>query len=501
MDTATLAGLANVVRIGLAVTSSSPQELATATFDNVQVIQATTAPAGSITESNVLGDGYGGGSDGPIVADADFDGDGVNDLVEHALGTLADSFDGGWWLTTTAEGRVDAHLTRPRAITGMDFRLESSTDLRTWTPLVLAPTASDAGGGLEKLSWSGITSLGGQSVQRGIVRLRVTHSASGTSVATTPQAWQRHAFNNNGTATQTQTVGVSVVNAPLYAGRVAQVTGADEIALENMGGIQIVPSTACYLEVLDGAQAGHRVEVFSLGAGLAVLGLDSPLSTLKALSPELTGARVVVRPHVTLAQVFPVTVFQAGAVAEAADQVLFHENGVWHTHWLTARAGSRMWISANDTARPEVSQNGRIIPPGTGVMVKTPGNNTRAVTLTGHVRTTPWRMALAAGTNLLALPWPVDSTPKGLGMSLEDGFAASGNQTLADQIQLWQADSTPGRTTYDAYFLLKRGADGLWISRATVSTVDVGHTLPIPAHRAFFLKAQPATAAKGWLLP
>ncbi len=493
MDTATLTGLTSAVRIGLAVTSSEPLALATATFDNVQIIQAS-APAGSIAEKNVIdptttGNGYPGSTQ--IVADADFDGDGVNDLIEYALGTEA-SFDGGWWLTTTVNGRVDAHLTRPRSITSVSFHLESSSDLRTWTPVVRAPTASDAGNGREKLTWSGITSLAGQSVQRGILRLCVTQNG-GSSVATTPQAWQRFSF-----AAGSQTAGVSLVNAPLFAGHVAQVSGADELVLENAASLQVGSTTACYLEVLDGAQAGQRVEVFSVSGGLAVLGLNSPLSTLKTLPPELAGARVALRPHITLAQVFPVDVFQAGAVAEAADQVLFHENGVWHTHWLSAKSGRRQWVSANDAT--ETSQDSRIIPPGTGVMVKKTGP-AKVTTLTGHVRTAPWRMPLVAANQLLALPWPVDSTPKGLGLTLENGFTAAASAMTADQIQLWTADTTVSTSTYDSYWLLKKGTTGLWLSRSTTGTVDLGGTLPLPAHRAFFFKAQPATAIKGWQLP
>lgn len=494
VDSTTLTGLSNAVRIGLAVTSSSPFDLATATFDNVQIVQAA-APAGSIIQKNIIA-----GTDSTtstysesttVITDADFDADGVNDLIEYALGT-ENSFDGGWWMTTNAAGRVDAHLDHPHNITDVTFRLESTSDLVTWSAITLAPTTTDVGGGMERLTWSGLTSLGGQSLQRGIVRLRVTQNG-GASVVTSPQAWQRHTFNGG-----SQTVGVSLVNAPFFAGRAGQLLGTSEIALENALDVTFDASTACYLEVLDGALAGHRLEILGLNGGIAALDLASPLSTLRTLPQELSGARVVVRPHVTLAQMFPTSTFQAGAVPEAADQVLFHENGVWHTHWLSAKSGVKQWVSANDASLSP--QSTRIIPPGTGVMIKSTGT-ARASTHTGHVRITPWVMPLASGSNLLSLPWPIDSTPARLGLMLQQGFTASTSPSAADQIQLWKGDTTPGADIYDIYWLLKRGNAGTWVSRSNTTLTDVSSTLSLPSQHAFFLKAQPSTTTAGWHLP
>jgi regulation of enolase protein 1 (concanavalin A-like superfamily)/mono/diheme cytochrome c family protein len=496
IDSTTLTGLANVVRIGLAVTSSSPYDLALSTFDNVQIIQAAAAPAAAEVVKNVLGS-----SSTPTqtisvqstpaqpISDADLDGDGVNDLIEYALGTDS-SFDGGWWLTTTSDGRVDAHLNHPRSISGVSFLLESSTDLLTWTPLMLAPTATSAGSDLEQLTWSGITSLSTQNTQRGILRLRV--NGNGTSAATTPQAWQRFTF-----AAGSQTSGIALVNAPLYAGRIEQLSGSS-IILANAHEIHVDAATACYLEVLDGAQAGHRFEIASLTSGVATLASASPLNTLLTLPADLIGARVVLRPHMTLAQAFPVALFQAAAVADSADQVLFYENGTWNTHWLSARSGVRQWVSTNDTA--QLSQNAKIIPPGIGLMVKAT-SQPKALTLTGHVRVNPWRKALSEGQNLLAMPWPMDATPQRLGLTSAAGFTASTNVASADQLQLWQADHVPGATAYDSYWLLNRLPTPYWTLKGSASLLNVNTTLPLPSHRAFFLKAQPSTSTHGWLLP
>jgi hypothetical protein len=220
IDTVTLTGLSSTVQIGLAVTSTSPLALGSASFDNVRIVQVAAVSAGGNTQTNTLGSVPAEGStSSKVVTDNDFDADGVNDLIEYALGS-DNRFDGGWWLTTSPEGRVDAHLVHPRGITDVSFCLEHSRDLLTWNALTLAATSVDAGNGLEKHSWSGITSVTGQNVQRGILRLRVTHR-DGLSAVTTPQAWQRFAFTSG-----SQTAGVTLVNAPVYAGRIEQILGS-----------------------------------------------------------------------------------------------------------------------------------------------------------------------------------------------------------------------------------------------------------------------------------
>lgn len=491
----TLTGLAANLRVGLAVSSASSFSLATATFDNIQIIQATASPAGSITQKNALTASASttpasAGSTG--VADADFDGDGVNDLIEDLL-SIDGQTESGWWLTATAEGRMDAHLLCPTALAGATFRLESSADLLTWTALNLAPTASSTSTTQTHLTWSGISTLSGQSTQRGLLRLRVTLS-DGTSITTAPQGWQRYTLAAN----STQTVGISLVNPALYSGRIASLSAPESLTLENAGSLAVPSTTTCYLEILDGSLAGQRLQTVQTHAGTVSIDLTSSLSTLKTLPAELQGARVVLRPHITLAQVCPAALFQAGAVAEGADQVLFLEKGNWTTLWLSARSGAKHWLStAEGSTAP---QDDTIIPPGTGLMVKTQ-SLPKATTLTGHVRTTPWLQPLTVGSNFLALPWPVDATPARLGFTLENGFTGSSSATSADQIQLWKADTTPRATSYDAYWLLRRGGSALWLSRASAAMLDLSTTLQLPAHRAFFLKAQTGTAAHGWHLP
>ncbi len=420
-------------------------------------------------------------------AEADIDHDGVSDLIEQVLGADGGT-GGGWWLTSDNTGRVDAHLTSSSDLSAVSFQIEASTDLKTWTPLALAPTASDLGQGTTQLSWRGISSLSTQTPARGIVRLRVT-LGSGTSAVSPPQAWQRYSFENG-----TRSVGISLVNAPRFAGEISQ-SSADTLTFADASTLDLDTTTPAYIEILDGAHAGHRFEITAVSGGTAHIDTASPRNTQSQLPADLIGARAIMRPHITLAQAFPPELFQPGATTAAADQVLFYENGAWTTCWLN---GARQWVTSTGTAATLL--NAKIIAPGCGVMVKT-GTLPKAVTLTGQVRLNPWRTALTPGLNLLALPTPVDATPHSLGLTAENGLTASTSISAADQIQIWTGDTIAGATNYASWWLLNRHGTAIWTARGSATIQDVSNTLPLPAHRAFFLKAQATTAASGWTLP
>ena len=124
-------------------------------------------------------------------------------------------------------------------------------------------------------------------------------------------------------------------------------------------------------------------------------------------------------------------------------------------------------------------------------------NAPKAYTLTGHVRTHPFVKSLPVGHNLLALPWPLNGSPATLGLDVEGGLTGGPTSDSADQLQLWKADSVPGLTSYDGYWL---SPDSGWLPRSSTVAPSPGGPA-LPAHRAFFLKVQPATSAQGWLLP
>jgi hypothetical protein len=108
---------------------------------------------------------------------------------------------------------------------------------------------------------------------------------------------------------------------------------------------------------------------------------------------------------------------------------------------------------------------------------------------------------LSKGQNFLALPWPVDANPQSLALTAECGFTAATSTAQADELHISKADAAAGTITYDAFWLVKRAPTSFWTAKNSSSLQNVSQTLNLPSHRAFFLKAQPATAENGWLLP
>lgn len=482
----TLAGMPSVLHVGLALTSASPKALSTATFDNVQIVGSVVTNSGGDNGSTP-----GGSTPVPTTAqDRDFDGDDVNDLIEYALAS-DDRYDGGWWLTATPQGRVDAHLIRPKAIRDVSFSLEGSANLTTWQPLALAPTVTDLGADEEELVWAGVSHLTGQSLQRGIVRLRVTHT-SGLTAATTPQTWQQYAFQPG-----TQTLGVSWVNAPLYAGFVSGVVSGNALTVQGNVLPVDIARVPCYLEIRDGVHAGHRFDLQGINGSTLTVNLISPNTTQQALPAEIAGARIIVRPHVTLNQVLPKTQLQGGISSLLADQVLFFDKTEWQPHWLELNATRHEWRPIGDASLP--SSDSKVIAPGTGVMVKIVGQPV-TYTLTGHVRTSPFVRMLDQTHNLLALPWPVDSTPQQLRFAATQSFTAGSNISMADQLQFWTGDQTPDGSTYAIYWLRQSGAEGIWVPKENPA-LDVTRTLSLPAQRSFFLKIIPRSGESIWRMP
>jgi YVTN family beta-propeller protein len=489
VNSVTLSGLGSSLYVGLALTSSESFVLGTATFDNVQIV-GTQAVAGLAGQAGSAGSTPSGTQTSASVSDTDMDGDDVNDLLEYALGSDT-NYDGGWWLSNLANGRVDAHLVHPTDINDVSYTLETTTDLVNWQPLALSPIQTQLGGGYVQLSWSGITSLTGQSAQRGIARVRVTH-VKGMSATSAPQAWQQHTL-----PVGSQTVGVSLVNAPLYAGYVASLTGAASLQLTGAADLISDPLTSYYLEVRDGAHAGHRLDVASIQGDLVTLALTSTRNTLTTLPAEIAGARIFIRPHITLGQVLPKQLMTGGIRITAADQVLFHNGKTWDTYWLYQTATRLDWVKSGDTKL--TARNLEVIAPGTGIMVKGL-NRAKSITLVGHVRTTPFRRKLGPGHNFLALPRPVDATPTQLAFTKAAGFTATTSAATADQLQLWAGDTTPRATTYTVYWLRNADTTPYWVPQVGSLSKNVSDTLKLPAHRAFFLKAQAASTKNGWFI-
>ncbi len=470
--------LPHTLFVGLAVTSASPYVLGTATFDNVQILGGQfplpdnfTAPVEPIAEP-----------------DTDRNNNGVHDLIEYAIGNQ-DRPDAGWWLETHPDGQVDAHVVTPTNITGITFSLLTTPNLVAWHGVSRNPVATPLADGWQRLTWSGIDTANGQNPQHGIVRLRVAQT-HGITAASAPQGWQRFDLQPGH-----QTIGISLLNAPALAGRIEEIAEGNRVILSATGSPPTADDPPCYLEVLDGEHAGHRFDLATDEHGHLTASPDSPHNTLNELPATLAGARVIVRQHLTLKQVFDRDPIHGGPSAAHADQVLFHLGANWESHWLLDIPGLRRWTRNGDATLKDTG--GRIIAPGAGLMLRRtlvadPGPAT--LTLTGHVRATPFRRPLIAGYNFITSPWPLDGTPNGWQFTPANGFTATLNPALSDQIQIWNGSH------YTGYWLLQYNTAHRWTPLGSATLHDVGDTLPLPANAAFFLRARPETTATGWTL-
>ncbi|HEY1083819.1 MAG TPA: hypothetical protein VGE29_16270, partial [Prosthecobacter sp.] len=182
-----------------------------------------------------------------------------------------------------------------------------------------------------------------------------------------------------------------------------------------------------------------------------------------------------------------------------ADQVLFYNQNAWQTSWLELSAQRHEWRPVGDVTQP--SADGRVIVPGTAVMFKSASDTAASYVVTGHVRTGAFVRPLDQTHNLLALPWPVDTTPQQLKFDATQGFTSGKNSSVADQIQLYNGDETANAITYAIYWLRQSGTTGIWSPKADASAPDVSATLRLPAHRGFFLKIMPRSGESVWKMP
>jgi hypothetical protein len=246
-----------------------------------------------------------------------------------------------------------------------------------------------------------------------------------------------------------------------YIGIVAANT-PDTLALSTASlppGPALAGLGAAYVEVVTGPFEGERLDLdlaataSAEGKVLVVAFGAGTHSTLANLGADaLAGARVVVRPHVTLARLqamfSPALVGHANA--KRADGVQLFENGQWVRYSLRPDGS---WLRAGQGA----DVRDRVIPPDVSLFADLKSGAKRWVHH-GVVRTNAFRKNLSVGLQAFASGFPVDLSPVQVG-----GFVDP--EQLADQ--RWK-----GGEEHEV-------AD--WFERHAVST-------PMPVNR-YFLRA------------
>jgi YVTN family beta-propeller protein len=425
------------------------------------------------------------------------DGDDLPDLLEYALGGSAGSgINAGDVLRlATRSGHVSASVVRPQGMSDLTWLLESSTDLKNWTPLNVAAAVGDNGDGTETVRWENLDAAAGQSLIQGMVRLKVQCTTTSATATTAPFAWQQWATQNG-----TQSIGVNVVNTPVFSGYAHSASGGALYLADASYLPGVVDADAhYYMEVMDGTYAGHHWDLAHLGDRALLIDSESSSNTLAALPADIAGSRIAVRKHVTLGQVFDKTLLSGSNGPASADQVQFLNATGFKTYWLLKAGAYQQWIAAGDATL--TSADNIIIPPGTGVMLKSSSTPPRTLVITGQVRTTPFARMESPGFSLFANPWPLAASATSLNMTSAAIFTATTSPATADALQFWKGDSQPGASSYDGFwFFQSPKGSPLWVSTRDATLRSQNDLLLFKAARAAILNRH-STTSSVWVVP
>ncbi len=477
---------------------SASQPLEVVPVDRL-LINETGLPGTSypVTFAEWIESGRSNGSGSLTTASSNADGDDLPDLLEYALGGSAGSgiHAGEVLRLDTRDGHVNASITRPRGITDLSWSLESSADMKTWTHLVSTPSAVESDNGVETLRWEALDTLVGQSLTRGMVRLKVQHTTTGDTAVTPAVSWQQITVQSG-----MQTAGVNVVNAPVFAGH-AHSAAQNTVFITDASYLPGVvdPDARYYLEIRSGPHAGHHFDLDHVGDRALVIDPESANNTLAEVPADIAGARIAIHKHVTLSQVFDKTVLNGTNNPSTADQVLIYTSTGLRSFWLLKAGSYHQWNASGDATL--ASADATIIPPGTGVLLKTGSSVPRSLVITGQVRTTPFARLVTPGYSLFANPWPLDASPSGLSMTSTAFFTPTTNPSTADAFQLWKGDSQPGASGYNGFWFFKSpSAPALWTSSGDASLRSQNDQMLFKAARAAFLNRR-GTTTSVWVIP
>jgi uncharacterized repeat protein (TIGR03806 family) len=434
------------------------------------------------------------------------DGDSAANLLEFALGenpASGGSAQDRFRLVTNAMGGVNAVLTRPLGLTGISMQLRVAGSLSqsmSWVSADVTPEVTQHGDGTESLTYVELDQLpalitGG----RGFVRLEVTLLGSGEKAHSATWFWDRRLF-----AEGHRSFGPTMLQRERFSGRVTSGSTLLDVGA-SAGGVtmssRLQADKAAYLEVLDGAHEGHRFDIdFSQSTATHLAVKAASARNTKSPVPDLAGARIVVRDHWRLGDLFPHDQWTAASGPALADRIRFYDSTAnsWQTFWLVNLQGQRRWVLQGDGSLTE--QSAVVIPPGAGALVQKVGPS-QQVLYVGVLRSNAFMLPVNAGTAFLAGGWPVDQSPADRSMFASAGFIGSSSATTADRFLLWLPDSDPAALpSYQTSFLLSASPSWrYWTTMGSSTLPNLNEARLFGSHRAFFVKL--VTAKPNWQWP
>lgn len=221
---------------------------------------------------------------------------------------------------------TDALLTRPvPSRPDLVYRLEGRTDMQLWTPPAITPSTSFNADNTETTRFAklDLAPLYAGS-ETGFIRLKVEIDAdlNGTAELVTHsrvQAWSLRTF-----ATAPQTFSMPLLRSAIFGG---QTSAAQNLTLNA--------STAYFAEIIG---EGTRFEIDSRTGSL----------TWKTSAPAADDL-IIIRPHWTLATLFPPAAFRSAINPANADRIMFFDGKGYRVFWLKASALGAHWALQTDT--------------------------------------------------------------------------------------------------------------------------------------------------------
>ncbi|MCC6414444.1 MAG: hypothetical protein IT582_00830 [Opitutaceae bacterium] len=256
--------------------------------------------------------------------------------------------------------------------------------------------------------------------------------------------------------------GMPFVNAPSHRGVVASNT-THVITLgngsSNLASV-LTSGTAYYVEIVGGPAVTYVGERFEVDVAATVASANATLTiasgsstnTLSTL-PDLTAYRLVIRPHVTIGQMFGTKareLMQGSTNLSTADQIVIldPQTQSFLTYYFlrnpTGTVAQWTLVGGGSTNRDNTP-----IPPGTGMIVHRKAATAVTLAWSGHIRRNAFAQPLTAGLNLIAEPFPVDSSPLERALTYSNGVAGSANLSQSDQVAVFNGIG------YDTYYLLR----------------------------------------------
>lgn len=261
-------------------------------------------------------------------------------------------------------------------------------------------------------------------------------------------------------------IGPAMANPPVFQSTVAGATGSTITFGQGGATVNLATllqdNTRYFVEISkpSGNVASYVGDVMEVDVAATIASANNVLTvkaagfnTLSAPLPDLTGYSAMIRPHVTIGQVFGTLgniLLHGSGSAGSADQVLFYDRttGGFTAYWFRANAGGTIaqWRSLDGADATDYST--LPIEPGAGVFVLRQATNPAVnIPFVGAVRTNDLQKPLAEGFNLVAQALPAGHSPAMLNMNIAGGFVGAGSAGSADQI-LFLDPATGGYATY-----------------------------------------------------